>query len=90
MDMNSTKLAIVFLAEIAALIGFVWWVFVTFYRRDEAMKLESEIRHEMASMRAESTARSNKVEERMDRLESSLKEIAVNTSYIRGKIENTI
>lgn len=87
MSSDTAQLAVAIIAEIFVLFGFVWWVFITFYRRDEAAKLEREIRQEIHSLRDEAANRSNKIEIRMDRLESSIREIAVNTSYIKGKIE---
>lgn len=87
MQLDAAQLAVAVVAELIALFGFVWWVFITFYRRDEAIKLEKEIRNEMQALRNESQDRSTRIEDRMDRLESSVREIAVNTSYIRGKLE---
>lgn len=85
MDLQSIYLSFSVLGILGA---FVWWVFVTFYRKEEALRLEREIRSEVHKIGEESRDRNNKLEQRIERIESGMNKIAADTSYIRGKLES--
>lgn len=64
-------------------IGMVWWVFVTFYRKSEAAELERRIDGKVLGVAGEV----EKVRVKIDDLARDSAETRANTAYIRGRLE---
>lgn len=68
---------------LASFATFIWWTFVTFYRKTEALELERRFDDKIKEVKTDVKEVDNSVHE----LTASQARIASDVSYIRGRLE---